>query len=82
LTVEKWLVGGRAAAIVAGAYSLSSNRTSPEGSSPVFGGQGWVVSPEGEVLGLTLRQRPFVTVEIDLLEAERAKGTYPRYVKE
>jgi N-carbamoylputrescine amidase len=82
LTVEKWLVGGRAAAIAAGAYSLSSNRVSRESSWPVFGGQGWVVSPEGEILALTSRQRPFVTVEIDLQEAERAKGTYPRYVEE
>lgn len=82
-TVEKWLVGGRAAAVVSGAYSLSSNhapnRTGPE---PVFGGQGWVIDPDGEVLGLTSPDRPFLTVEIDLQRAEAAKTTYPRYVQE
>lgn len=81
-TVEKWLVGGRASAIVSGAYSLSSNRASPPGKLPSFGGQGWVVGPDGDVLGLTSAARPFVTVEIELKEAEAAKLTYPRYVLE
>jgi len=47
-----------------------------------LGGQGWIVGPDGQVLGLTSRERAFVTVEIDLREAERAKQTYPRYVLE
>jgi N-carbamoylputrescine amidase len=75
-SVEKWLTGGRAAAIVAGAFSLSSNRV----SDSAFGGGGWIINPEGEVLALTSRDQPFVTVEIDLAEAVRAKTTYPRYV--
>lgn len=75
-TVEKWLTGGRAAAIVSGAFSLSSNRI----SDTAFGGGGWIINPEGEVLGLTSCDRPFVTVEIDPGEAARAKTTYPRYV--
>ena len=81
-SVDKWLAGGRTAAIVSGAFSLSSNRVNQAGKSPEFGGQGWVISPNGEVLGLTSRQHPFVTVEIDLAEAERAKRTYPRDVIE
>jgi N-carbamoylputrescine amidase len=76
-TVEKWLMGGRAVAVVSGAFSLSSNRFS---SSEDLGGQGWVVGPDGQVLGVTSRQQPFLTVSIDLAEAERAKKTYPRYV--
>jgi len=32
------------------------------------------------VLGVTSRAQPFLTVSIDLADAERAKGTYPRYV--
>lgn len=80
-TLDKWLTGGRAAAVVSGAFCLSSNRISDE--APVtFGGQGWIVGPDGEVLGLTSRDRPFITIEIDLTEAERAKSTYPRYVPE
>jgi len=76
-TVDKWLVGGRADTVVSGAFSLSSNRFS---RSADLGGQGWVVGPDGQVLGLTSRLRPFLTVSIDVAEAERAKKTYPRYV--
>jgi N-carbamoylputrescine amidase len=75
-SVEKWLVGGRAAAIVAGAYSISSNRVNEGGE---YGGGGWIVGPNGEVLGVTSRQQPIVTVDVDLQEAEKAKSTYPRY---
>jgi N-carbamoylputrescine amidase len=79
-TSDKWLVGGRATAVVSGAYSLSSNHVS-FGSDPVhFGGQGWIIGPEGEVLGLTSQGRPFVTIEIALEVADMAKHTYPRYI--
>ena len=78
-SVEKWLAAGRAAAVVSGAYSLSSNRTS---ATKDYGGQGWIVSPDGEVLATTSEAEPFATVAIDLLLAERAKSTYPRYVLE
>ncbi|MBN1779868.1 carbon-nitrogen hydrolase family protein [bacterium] len=79
-TLDKWLAGGRAAAIVSGAFSLSSNRAGFEGQPVHFGGQGWIVGPDGEVLGLTSREQPFITVEIDLDVSARAKQTYPRYV--
>lgn len=79
-TVDKWLVAGRATAVVSGAYSISSNQVNPVGRRANLGGQGWVVGPDGEVLGLTSRERPFVTAAIDLHAAERAKATYPRYV--
>jgi N-carbamoylputrescine amidase len=78
-TLDKWLAGGRASAVVSGAFVLSSNRFTPPGAVPSLGGQGWVVGPEGEVLVRTSREEPFATVEVDLSEAERAKGTYPRY---
>ncbi len=81
-TIDKWLVGGQAAAVVSGAFSLSSNRVSGSGRPNDFGGQGWVVDPDGQVLGLTTSNQPFVTVEIDHQEAERAKKTYPRYVED
>jgi N-carbamoylputrescine amidase len=79
-TVEKWLVGGRTAAVVSGAFCASSNRV--RGEKTVFGGLGWVIGPDGDVLGVTSREQPFVTVSIDLAEAELAKQTYPRYVLE
>jgi predicted amidohydrolase len=77
-SVDKWVTGGRVAAIVAGAYSISSNRTSPD-SGPDFGGGGWVIGPDGDVLAVTDRSGPFQTVAIDLAAADRAKKTYPRY---
>lgn len=81
-TADKWLAGGRAAAVIGGAYSLSSNHYRP-GDDPVsLGGLGWVVGPDGEVLALTTPDNPFATVTIDLARAERAKHTYPRYVAE
>ncbi len=79
-TVDKWLVGGRASAVISGAYSLSSNRVCPAGNQPQFGGQGWVVGPDGDVLALTSTEQPFVTVDIDLAVADQAKQTYPRYM--
>lgn len=76
-SVEKWVAGGRVAAIVAGAYCVSSNRNG-KGTRTAFGGHGWVVDPNGEVLGLTSKERPFLTVEIDRNQARKAKSTYPR----
>jgi predicted amidohydrolase len=75
-TLDKWLVGGRAAAIAAGAFGLSSNRFDTSG---VYGGQGWVVGPDGELLGLTSASKPFVSARLDLEAAKNAKSTYPRY---
>jgi N-carbamoylputrescine amidase len=81
-TLDKWLVGGRAAAVVSGAYCLSSNRTSPPGTAYGLGGQGWTVDPDGEVMGLTSLREPCLTLEIGVERAESAKSTYPRYVRE
>lgn len=76
-SVEKWLAGGRTAAVVSGAYCVSSNRSGERGDA-TFGGRGWVVDPDGSVLGLTSEGRPFVTVDIDVKKALKAKKTYPR----
>lgn len=74
-TLDKWLAGGRTAAVVAGAYAISSNHGDER-----FGGQGWIVDPDGDVLAVTSPEQPFATVEIDLAVADAAKRTYPRYV--
>jgi len=74
-----WLAAGRVAAILAGAYSLSSNRVS---SSGAFGGQGWIVDPEGNLLGTTDTHSPFLTFDVSVAAADAAKEThFPRYAR-
>lgn len=77
---DKWLAGGRAAAVVAGAYCLSSNLYAVPGDGANLGGLGFICDPEGNVLATTTPDTPFVTADIDLTAADRAKDTYPRYV--
>lgn len=81
-SLAKWLAGGQVAAVCSGAYCLSSNQWVPDGTALECGGLGWVVGPDGDVLAATTPDEPFVTVEVDLEVARRAKGTYPRYVRE
>lgn len=82
-SVEKWVAGGRAAAVMSGAFCLSSNRGGVDGSGAVWAGTGWIIEPEeGEVLARTSEDEPFVSRDVDLRVAERAKSTYPRYVQE
>ena len=82
-SVDKWIAGGRAAAVVSGAFCLSSNLNGPNTESIAFGGAGWVIEPEeGSVLGVTSQSKPFLTLDIDLEKAAKAKHTYPRYVTE
>jgi hypothetical protein len=38
-----------------------------------------LIDPDGSVLGVTSHAEPFLTVEVDLDQAVRAKRTYPRY---
>ena len=80
-SADKWVAGGQTAAVVSGAFCLSSNLagTTPEGAD--FAGIGWIIEPEeGKVLGLTSVDQPFLTIDLELSEAVRAKNTYPRYV--
>lgn len=79
----KWLAAGRTAAVVAGGFGLSSNRAGPGPDGGfAWAGRGWAVDPDGEILGVTTAEEPFLTVEIDPAGAEAAKSTYPRYVAE
>jgi len=80
---DTWVAGGRAAANVSGAFCLSSNFSGPHIPGMRFGGTAWVIEPEeGNVMAITSAKEPFVTVEIDLGLAKKAKKTYPRYVKD
>lgn len=81
-SVDKWLAGGQASAVCAGAYNLSSNLWCPKGGDFNLGGLAWVIDPEGNVLAQTNEKMPFATVDIDLDFSKRSKSTYPRYVSD
>ncbi|MDE2854796.1 MAG: carbon-nitrogen hydrolase family protein [Chloroflexota bacterium] len=78
-TNDKWLAGGRAAAVVSGAFCLSSNHAGHAGRMEL-GGAGWICDPDGVLLATTSAEEPFVTLNLDLEMANEAKSTYPRYV--
>lgn len=79
--LDKWLAGGQAAAVISGAFHLSSNRVGVGVTAgTAFVGGGWIIDPDGIVLATTSDDSPFVTLDIDLNLAEAAKQTYPRYV--
>lgn len=81
--VDIWLTGGKAAAIVSGAFCLSSNYNGPNTDDEDFGGNGWIIEPErGDVMGLTSPDSLFLTLDIDTELAKAAKKSYPRYVVE
>jgi N-carbamoylputrescine amidase len=69
--------------VISGAFCLSSNLAGPTSDGGDFAGVGWIVEPEeGEILGRTSSADPFLTVDVNLADADRAKSTYPRYVLE
>ncbi len=80
-SVNKWLAGGQAGAVVSGAYHLSSNMYLPQGSDADIGGLSWIVSPEGDILATTDPDQPFATLDLDMQISHDSKKTYPRYVK-
>jgi len=77
---DRWVVAGRAAALVGGLYGVSSNRVGASAGIE-WAGTGWVIDPDGAVLGHTTARRPFVTVAVDPDSARAARHTYPRYVR-
>lgn len=80
-TAQKWLAGGRAAAVISGAFCLSSNLSGPTDEGRDFSGVGWIAEPDqGEILGQTSLEQPFLTLDVDLGAVDRARSTYPRYV--
>jgi N-carbamoylputrescine amidase len=80
--LPRWRVAMRMAAIVSGCYVLSSNRGGTDSKGQPFGGRGWVVDPEGEVLAQTSETSPAAFHEIETELVGRAQRGYPCYVKE
>jgi N-carbamoylputrescine amidase len=81
-SLERWLVATRMAAIVSGAYVLSSNRVGVDSQGQTFGGSGWVVNSSGDLVAQTSSATPVVFAEIDTQSVARAQREYPCYVME
>jgi len=78
-----WQTAGAMAAIVSGAYVLSSNRVgSADGTPPLFGGGGFAFDPSANPAGMTASETPALVVTIDRGAAETAKTAYPVYVRD
>ena len=76
---KKWLAGGRTAAVVAGAFCLSANHAG-RADHLRLGGAGWICDPDGIILAATGADHPYITLDLNLAQAESAKSSYPRYV--
>lgn len=81
-SLHRWRTAGCMAAIVSGAYLVSSNRVGRAEQGQVFGGSGFTVSPEGLIEAVTGERTPVTVVKIHLDLARRQKSEYPCYVKE
>lgn len=76
-SLHRWLVAMRMAAIVSGAYVVSSNRGGADARGQVFGGCGWIIDPGGDVVAQTSAATPAVFHEIDTAWVARAQTEYP-----
>jgi N-carbamoylputrescine amidase len=81
-SLHRWLVAMRMAAIVSGCYVLTSNRGGTDSNGQIFGGRGWVIDPEGDLVAQTSESTPVVFHELDKDCVTRAQGKYPCYIKE
>jgi N-carbamoylputrescine amidase len=80
--LDHWKIAGSMAAVVSGAYVISSNRFSKSADEQVFGGAGFAVSPEGIHTGQTTEDSKLAIAVIDLDVSRAQKSQYPCYVKE
>jgi N-carbamoylputrescine amidase len=81
-SLPRWLVAMRMSAVVSGCYVLSSNRGGIDAKGQEFGGRGWIVDPNGDMVGQTSAASPVISTSIDLDWVHYAQGEYPCYVRE
>lgn len=80
--IEPWKIAGAMAALVSGAYVVSSNRSGRSKSGTQFGGGGFAYAPQGRFLAVTDPGNPTRTVDLDPKMSAAAQGDYPCYVPE
>jgi predicted amidohydrolase len=67
---ESWIAAGRKAALLAGAFVLSSARARDDRSAAPCG---WVIAPNGELIASTSKANPLVAAVLDLRQTESAR---------
>jgi N-carbamoylputrescine amidase len=79
---EHWITAGKMASIVSGSYVVSSNRVGHLEDGPRFGGRGFAIGPEGNLIELTASDSPIGLFEIDAQLSAHQRQEYPCYVAE
>lgn len=81
-TFHTWRAAGALAAIVSGAYVVSSNRVGDAHGGHRFGGAGFAFTPEGMPIHETSSDHPLQIVDLDIGLARSQKAAFPCYVAE
>ena len=80
--LRSWKIAGAMAALVSGAYVVSSKRVGRSKSGTRFGGGGFAYAPHGRLLAVTAPSNPVQTLEMDPQIPGFAQREYPCYVPE
>jgi len=70
------------AAVVSGAYVISSSRVGQVDGGPLFGGPGFAFAPDGSLLATTSAETSLRVLELDAGLSRRQKRRYPCYLSE
>ncbi|MBX4864071.1 carbon-nitrogen hydrolase family protein [Rhizobium bangladeshense] len=79
---ESWITAGKMASIVSGSYVVSSNRVGHSAGGPPFGGDGFGITPAGDLAGRTGTGSAIMQIDIDPQVSARQRQEYPCYVDE
>ncbi len=80
--IEPWKVAGAMAALVSGAYVVSSNRVGRSKTGTQFGGGGFAYAPQGRLLSVTDPANPTKSLDLDPKLPTFAQSVYPCYLPE
>lgn len=81
-STEMWHAAGKMAAIVSGAYVVSSNRVGSSPTGPTFGGGGFAYRPDGSLIAATTPTDTLLVADVDPGVSSRQRADYPCYVAE
>ena len=70
------------AAVVSVCYVITSNRNGVDSKGQEYGGCGWIVDPNGDLVARTSWASPVVTYKMNLDFVTIAQSEYPCYVRE